>query len=147
MFVPQSVYPSFILMIQNLTEREPICNSPSSPLADIVLFEFSLKVFKMPLLGRGFHTLIKNTWFSFPTMWDLIIHPLRGPVSCWHSFPSPINVGPPNPPPSRLSLLASTSPVSGYDTNCNGPSPSLANIVVFGLSLPSLTSRFLKRVC
>ena len=39
-------------------------------LADIVLFGLSLKVFKTRMLGRGFHSLIKNV-----------------------SFPSPINVG------------------------------------------------------
>ena len=43
------------------------CNSPSPPLADIVLFELPLKVFKTHLLGRGFHTFIKNVSFSSPT--------------------------------------------------------------------------------
>ena len=46
---------------------DTICNNSSSPLADIILFRFSLKVFKMRLLGRGFHTLIKNVSFSYPT--------------------------------------------------------------------------------
>ena len=45
---------------------DTICNSPSLPLADIVL-GLPLKVFKMPLLGRGFHTLINNASFSSPT--------------------------------------------------------------------------------
>ena len=43
------------------------CNSPSPPLADIVLFGRSFKVFKTRLLERGFHTLIKNVSFSSPT--------------------------------------------------------------------------------
>ena len=48
-----------------------IWNSLSPPLVDIVLFglflfELSLKIFKMRLLGRGFHTLIKNVLFHSP---------------------------------------------------------------------------------
>ena len=42
-----------------------ICNNSIPPLADIVLFGgLSLKVFKTPMLGRGFHTLIENVSFS-----------------------------------------------------------------------------------
>ena len=76
-----------------------------SPLVNIVLFLLSLEVFKTRLLVIGFHTLIKNVSFSFPTdvgfynslysgssivggtrsplrsMWDLTIHPHRGSVS------------------------------------------------------------------
>ena len=48
-----------------------ICNSSSPPRTDIVLFGFSLlnslKVLKRVLLGRGFHTLIKNVSLSSPT--------------------------------------------------------------------------------
>ena len=49
-----------------------ICNGPSPPLADIVsLWAFSfglpLKVFKTHLIGRSFHTLIKNASFSSST--------------------------------------------------------------------------------
>ena len=54
-----------------------ICNGPSPPLADIVLFGFSLKVFKTCLLGRGFHTLIKNVLFPSPT--DEVSHNPSGP--------------------------------------------------------------------
>ena len=47
---------------------DTICNSPSPLLADIVLFglffKLPLKVFKMCLLGRGFHTLIRNVSVS-----------------------------------------------------------------------------------
>jgi len=46
---------------------DTICNSSSPPLADIVLFGLSLKVFKTCLPGRGFHTLIKDVSFSSPT--------------------------------------------------------------------------------
>ena len=37
-----------------------LCNISSPPLADIVFFGLSLKVFKMRMLGRENHTLIKN---------------------------------------------------------------------------------------
>ena len=51
---------------------DTICNNPSPPLVDIVLFGLSLKVFKMCLLEGGFHTLINNVSFSSPTdVWDL----------------------------------------------------------------------------
>ena len=43
-----------------------MCICPNPPLADIVLFRLPLKVFKTRLLGRGFHTLIKNVSFSSP---------------------------------------------------------------------------------
>ena len=35
---------------------DTIYNNPSPPFADIVLFQFSLKVFKTHLLGRDFHS-------------------------------------------------------------------------------------------
>ena len=38
--------------------------SPCPPLVDIVLFGLPLKIFKICLLGRGFHTFIKNDSFS-----------------------------------------------------------------------------------
>jgi len=42
------------------------CNSLDPPLADIVLFELTLKAlgFKTRLLGEGLHTLIKGVLFS-----------------------------------------------------------------------------------
>ena len=43
---------------------------------------------------------------------------------------------------SSTSLLAHR-PMCGSDTICNDPSPSLANIVLFGLSLSGFPSRFL----
>ena len=92
------------------------CNRHSPPLVDIVLFGFSLlgfplKVFKMRLLGRGFHTLIKGVLFSSPT--DVGSHnppPFEAQRSCWHLFPSPIDVGPLNPPPFGPSVLVGTPP-------------------------------------
>ena len=62
----------------HLIERD--CTSP--PLVDISSlgfpFQAPLKVFKTRLLGRGFHTLIKND-----------------------SFPSPTDMGSHNPPPFK----------------------------------------------
>ena len=65
---------------------------------------------------------------------------------------------PPNPPPLRPSVLVSTPPrvhlpqgsasslahcpMSGSDTICNGPSPPLADIILFGLSLSGFSSSF-----
>ena len=51
---------------------DTICHSQSPPLADIFLFWLSLsnfpsRFFKTCLLGRSFHTLIKNVSFSSPT--------------------------------------------------------------------------------
>ena len=63
-------------------------------------FGLTLKVFKTCLLGRGFHTLIKNASFFSPTEVGSHNPPLFGAQrSRCHSFLSPINVGPPNPPP------------------------------------------------
>ena len=54
---------------------DTICNGSNPPLADIVFFGLSLLGFlsrflKMRLLGRVFHTLIKNVLFSSQP-WDL----------------------------------------------------------------------------
>ena len=56
--------PAFSLAHRPVSRFDMICNSPSlSPsLVDIVLF--GLPVFKTCLLGRGFHTLIKNVSLS-----------------------------------------------------------------------------------
>ena len=56
-----------LLVHRPMSGSDTICNSPSPPLADIDHFGLSLKVFKTLLLGRGFHTLIKNVSFSSPT--------------------------------------------------------------------------------
>ena len=96
------------------------CNSSSPPLADIVLFGFSLldfslwafsQGFKTRLLKRGFHTFIRNVSSPLQPMWDLTIHP----------------------PWSPTSSLAHRS-VSGFNTICNRPNPLLADIVLFSLS-------------
>ena len=128
--------------------------------------DFSFQVFKMPLLRRGFHTLIMNTSFSSPT--DVELHnpppfgagpasslalipfsnwcetaqstPLQGPASllAHHLMSTPLR-------DSASSLTHRPKP--GSNTICNDPSPLLADIVLFGLSLPSYLLRFLKRFC
>ena len=152
------------------------CNSPNPPLIDIVVFGLFLmsssQSFKTCMLGRGFHTLIRNV-----------------------SFPSPTDVGSHNPPPLGASVFAGTSPIFGFslsgfpsrfktcllergfhalvrnvlfrshvgshnpppwgptsslahhlvsdsNTNCNSPNPRLADIVLFGFSLSSFPSKF-----
>ena len=111
------------------------------------------------MLGRGFHTIIKNASFPSPTdvgshnpspfraqhprwhssllqsMWDPPIHPPSGP-SVLAGTPPHVH------PPSGLSLLVTHSPMSGSDTICNGPSPPLADIVLFRLSLSGFPQGF-----
>ena len=137
------------------------CNGLSPPLADFVLFGLPLKVFKIRLLGRGFHTFIKNASFSFatdvgshnppslrpsvlactlfllPSMWDLQSIPLWGPASLLaHCLVST---------PLRGSASSLTHRlVSGFDPIYNSPSPPLVDIILFGLSLSGFPSRFLK---
>jgi len=59
------------LAYRPVSDSVTICNSPSPPLADIVLLGFPfrafLKAFKTRLLGRGFHTHVKNVLFFSPT--------------------------------------------------------------------------------
>ena len=77
-----------------------ICNGSSPPLANIILFGFCLSGMRM--LGRDFHILIKNASFSSQPIWNLTIHPPFGAQRPrYYSFPPPIDVGPPNPPPFR----------------------------------------------
>ena len=140
------------------------CKGPNSSLADIVLFQLSRKVFKTHLLGRGFHTLIKNASFSstidvrshnspplgpsiltgthslLQLMWDPPIHPpFQGPTSLLaHRLVST--------PLRRSSSSQAHHPMSSSDIICNSPSPQITDIVLFGLSLSSFPSMFLKRV-
>jgi len=67
-----SVFASTLLHVHPLSRLSLLAGtSPSPPLADIVLLAFPfglpLKIFKTCMLGRGFHTLIKNVSFSSPT--------------------------------------------------------------------------------
>ena len=66
------------------------CNNPSPPLADIVSVSLFIakkpQGFKMCLLGRVFHTLIKNVLFPSPT--DVGSHnppPLVAQGPRWHT--------------------------------------------------------------
>ena len=106
------------------------CNSPSPPLVDILLFGLFLPSFpsrfKMRLLEKGFHSYKKM----------------------FHSFSSPTNVGSHNPPPLGPMSSLAHPPVFGSNTICNGPNPTLAEIVLlFGLSLPGLPLKVLIHVC
>ena len=55
----------------SVSGSDTICNSRNLPLTDIVFFGFPFRTspqgFKTRLLGRGFHTLIKNVLFFSPT--------------------------------------------------------------------------------
>ena len=79
--------------------------------------------FKTHLLGRGFHTLIKNA--LFPSLTDVRSH---------------------NPTPwGPVSLLAH-HPMPGSDTICNSSSPLLVDIVCFGPLRITINLMVLKRV-
>ena len=64
-----------------VSDSHTICNRPSLPRVDIVLFRFSPQSFKTCLLGRGFHTLIKNDLFHSPTNVRSHKPPLLGTTS------------------------------------------------------------------
>ena len=108
------------------------------------------------LLGRGFHTLIKGVLFSSPTdvgshnptsslelvpssnRFGTLIHPHLGPVFLLaHRLVS-------NPFRGTASSLA-RRPVSNSDTICNGPSPRLASIILFGFFFLNFTTCLLGR--
>ena len=125
-------------------------------------FGLPLKVSKTHLLGRGLHTLIKNASFSSPTdvgshnpppsepkvlastrsllqsMWDPSIHPPSGP-SVLTSTPPRVH------PLLGLASLLTHRLMSDYDTICNSPSPPLANIALFRLSLEVSKTHLLGR--
>ena len=101
------------------------------------------------MLGRGFHTLIKNVSFPSPTDVGshIIIHPLQGPVSSlalillsnrceisqstpcraqhpsWHSFLSPINVRSHNSTPFGTQHPNWHSFLSPIDVKSHNPTP------------------------
>ena len=107
-------------------------NSSSALLADNLRFGslcivVSLTIFKTRLLGRGFHTLIRNV-----------------------SFPSPTKVGSHNPPLGDPSSLLAHRPVFVFDTISNGSSSLRADTVHFGrlrivVSLTVFKTRLLGR--
>ena len=71
-------------------------------------------------------------------MWDLAIHFLQGPTSLLaHRLVD-------TPLWGSASSLAHR-PVSGFDTICNGPSPRLEDIVLFGLLLKVFKTRLVGR--
>ena len=109
---------------------------------------FLLDVFKTCLLGRGFHTLIKNVSFSSPT--DMGSHnpPPLGPRALLVLFSSPIDVRPPPIHPFGASILAGTCSrlQSIWDpqfTLLRGPASSLEHPRVF-TSHPYLVPDYFK---
>ena len=66
-----SIIPRCKQILSLKTKMIWVCNASGPPLAEIVLFGFSLTGFSSTLkthpLGKGFHTLIKGVSFSSPT--------------------------------------------------------------------------------
>ena len=108
--------PASSLVHYPMSASNIIYNTSSSWLANIFLFVLSLLGFQSM---RSFHTLVRN---SFPSSTDVRSH---------------------NPPPWGPTSSLAYRPMSGSDTICNSPSPPIANIVIFGLSLLDFRSRFI----
>ena len=95
---------------RSVSGSNTICNGPSPPLADIVLFGLPLKALTRQL-GEGFHTLINGVllgcFVHLPNQCGRSqSNPLRAQRPYWHSFLSLIDVGPPpNPPPLGPNVL------------------------------------------
>ena len=109
---------------------DTIYNSSSLPLADIILFGFSISSFPSRFLKCVCYGEV-----STPLYKECFV-----PLSNWRGISQSTS------PEGPASLLAHR-PVSGSDTISNDLSPPLAYIILFGLSLPSLPSRFLKCIC
>ena len=130
---------------------------PSGP--SVFPFRAFPQGFKTHLLEEGFHTLYK--WWSvllFIQCGTSQSTPFRAQHPRWHSFLTPINVGPPpNPPPLGPNVLTDTPSrvyslwgtarrlahrlKPGSDTICNALNSPLADIVLFELSLSGFASR------
>ena len=107
-------------------------NGPSPPLADIVLFGLSFRVFP-PSARERFPHPYKGCFILVPNQCGILQStPLRGLA---------FSLALVCPPPLVLSL-ATHRPVSGFDTICNRPNPPLADLVLFGLSLLSSSQGF-----
>ena len=152
-----------------------ICNSSKATTSLYCSFwTFSsvlpLKIFKTHLLGRGFHTLIKNDSFSsvtdvgshnpplfraqrlhrqsFPSPIDVRSHnpPLfRAYRPRWHSFPSQIDVELPNlplhGPTSLLAYHFVSSPSELSLLQCLTLIPFVGSQILFSLGFPFRTFR------
>ena len=111
-----------------------------------------LKVFKMRLLGRGFHT---QCFVLCPNRCEIAQStPLRGSTSSLALIPFSNRYGTPQSTLFGASVLVSTlprvhplqgstsslihRPVSGSDIIYNSPGPPLADISLFGLFLSDL---------
>ena len=85
-------------------------------------------------------SVLAGTRYFLQSMWDLTIQHPSGPSVLTKTQPDV------HPLLGSASSLTHCS-VSSSDTFCKTPSLPLADIVLFGLSLSSFSSRFLKRVC
>ena len=100
-----------------------VFRSPPQPMWDLTIHPSS-----RPSVLVGTHSLLQS-------MWDLPFHPLRDPASLLaHRLLST--------PLWGLASLRAHHPISSSDTIYNSPSPPLAYIVLFGLSLLGFLSRF-----
>ena len=130
-----------------------------SHLEDFVLFGLSPQGFKNASARGRFPHPYKECFFLLPNRCGISQStPLRGPASSLALVPFFNQCGIPNPPPFGASVLAGTlprvytlrgsasslahCPVSGSDTICDSPSPPLADIILFGLSLLGFPSSF-----
>ena len=100
------------------------CNGLSPPLADIVIFRLSFKVFKKRLLRERFPHPYKWCFVLLPNRCEISQSiPFKAQHPRWHSFPSSIDVGPHNTVPSGPSVLLGTA-------SCT-PSHTLIKVVSF----------------
>ena len=58
---------NFVFTTQYYSFNLTVCKGPNPSLGDIVISEIFVKVFKMGLLGRGFHTLYKECFVPLST--------------------------------------------------------------------------------
>ena len=147
----------------SVSDSDTICNCLNPSIADIVLFGLCLKVSKTCLLKRSFHTLIKKKKIRSPPqlMWDLTIQLPSEPsdltdirsllLSIWDpaihvSLEPNVLAGTPHVHSLRDSAFSLTHRlVSISDTICNGISPLIVDIILFGLSLKDFKTCLLKR--
>ena len=151
-----------------VSSSNTICNIPSPPLTDIILFGFSLSGFPSKFLKRvpweRFPHPYKKCFVLLPNKCGISQStPLQGPASSLALVPFSNRCRTPQSTPFRspasllVHRLVSTSlrglasslahhPMSGSGTICYSPNSLLADIVLFELSLSGLPSRLLKRV-
>ena len=97
-----------------------------------------LKIFKTRLVGKSIHTLYKKCFVLLSHRCGITQSTPRGPASLLaHRLESTAF----ETQSSRWHIHS----VSSSKTICNSPNPPLADIILFGLSVSSLPSKFLGR--